>query len=129
MLGFIYGVVSYLAFFGSFSCFALFTDGLVAFPRAGDGSPTAAVLVDVGLMLLFGLQHSIMARAAFKRVLTRVVPAALERSTYVLASSAVLILPHLAVAAPPDSRSGPSASLGWRRGCGWSMPSGGWGCR
>jgi protein-S-isoprenylcysteine O-methyltransferase Ste14 len=92
MLGFIYSVVSYLAFLGSFSCFALFTDGLVAVPRGSDGRPTAAVLVDVGLMLLFGLQHSIMARAAFKRVLTRVVPAALERSTYVLASSAVLTL-------------------------------------
>ena len=56
------------------------------------GSPQLAVLVDVGLILLFGLQHSVMARPGFKRMWTRVVPKELERSTYVLLSSIVLAL-------------------------------------
>jgi protein-S-isoprenylcysteine O-methyltransferase Ste14 len=95
MLGLIYAVVSYLVFLGRFTYFALFTDGL-AVPRTIDGgfstTTGAAMLVDIGLILVFGLQHSIMARAGWKRVLTRVVPAALERATYVLASSAALVL-------------------------------------
>jgi protein-S-isoprenylcysteine O-methyltransferase Ste14 len=95
MLGFIYSVVAYLAFLGSFSYFAFFTDGVVVL-RTVDGGMAAstpiALLVDIGLMLLFGLQHSVMARAGFKRVLTRVVPAGLERATYVLASAAALVL-------------------------------------
>ena len=56
------------------------------------GSQIAAVLVDVGLMLIFGLQHSVMARPGFKRVWTRVVPKELERSVYVLIASVVLAL-------------------------------------
>src|SRR6202008_672458 len=56
------------------------------------GSPQSAVLVDVGLILLFGLQHSVMARPGFKRLWTRVVPKELERSMYVLIASAVLAL-------------------------------------
>jgi protein-S-isoprenylcysteine O-methyltransferase Ste14 len=59
----------------------------------GNGSLTVvAVAVDVALLALFAIQHSVMARAAFKRVWTRVVPPGAERSTYVLASSACLIL-------------------------------------
>ncbi|MFT6833844.1 MAG: protein-S-isoprenylcysteine O-methyltransferase Ste14 [Planctomycetota bacterium] len=50
-----------------------------------------AVLGNVGLLSLFGLQHSIMARPAFKRVLCSVVPAPVERSTYCLATCAALI--------------------------------------
>jgi protein-S-isoprenylcysteine O-methyltransferase Ste14 len=55
-----------------------------------------AVLVDLGLILSFGLQHSVMARPAFKRVWTRIVPPSAERATYVMASSAVLVLLLLA---------------------------------
>ncbi|HLA70452.1 MAG TPA: hypothetical protein VK624_03010, partial [Steroidobacteraceae bacterium] len=51
------------------------------------GSMGVAVAVDVGLILLFGLQHSVMARPGFKRAWTRVVPKELERSAYVLLSS------------------------------------------
>jgi protein-S-isoprenylcysteine O-methyltransferase Ste14 len=54
------------------------------------GSPQLAVLVNVGLVLLFGVQHSVMARPGFKRAWTRVVPKELERSFYVLIASVVL---------------------------------------
>jgi methanethiol S-methyltransferase len=58
----------------------------------GDGSLTvAALVVDVALLALFGVQHSVMARAGFKHWLTRIVPPSAERSTYVLASNVCLI--------------------------------------
>lgn len=56
------------------------------------GSPGTALLVNIGLMAIFGLQHSVMARPGFKRVWTRVVPKELERSVYVLIASVVLAL-------------------------------------
>ena len=58
----------------------------------GDGSLTvAALVVDVALLALFGVQHSVMARSGFKHWLTRIVPPSAERSTYVLASNVCLI--------------------------------------
>ncbi len=95
LLGFIYSIVCYIAFLVSFVLFACFTDD-VALWRTVDGgaatSPLVSAVVDLALVLLFGLQHSMMARAGFKRLVTRVIPAPLERSTYVLGSSLVLIL-------------------------------------
>ena len=59
----------------------------------GDGSLTiAAVVIDVALLALFAVQHSVMARTAFKDWLTRVVPPSVERSTYVLASNICLVI-------------------------------------
>jgi protein-S-isoprenylcysteine O-methyltransferase Ste14 len=61
-----------------------------------DSRPTSslaeALLVDLGLLALFALQHSVMARPAFKRWWTRIVPTVMERSTYTLFSSLALIL-------------------------------------
>lgn len=56
------------------------------------GSPAVALAVDLGLVALFGLQHSVMARPGFKRAWARIVPRELERSVYVLLSSLVLAL-------------------------------------
>lgn len=89
-----FGVVSYAVFFASFLYLVGFLAN-VAVPKSIDsGEVTAlghALLVDVALLLLFGVQHSVMARPRFKASWLRVVPHAIERSLYVLASSAVLI--------------------------------------
>ena len=93
-LAFGFGVVSYAVFFASFLYLVGFL-GNVAVPKSIDaGDATAlggALLVDTALLLLFGIQHSVMARPRFKAWWTRFVPHAIERSTYVLASSAVLV--------------------------------------
>ena len=91
---FIYGLASYAVFFATF-LYAIGFIGNFLVPRSIDGAPqldfTSALLVDLGLLMLFAIQHSVMARPAFKRVLTRLIPEPAERSTYVLASSAALI--------------------------------------
>ena len=95
MLGLAYSFCGYLGFLGVFSYFAAFTDGVLVPKHVDSGawaSTTTALFVDVSLMLLFGLTHSIMARERFKRMLTRVVRPELERATYVLVASAVLAL-------------------------------------
>ena len=88
-----YGVLCYVVFFGTF----LYLIGFLAdlgVPRGIDkgtaGPLGAAILGNTALLVLFGVQHSVMARPRFKRWLTRFLPVAVERSTYVLASSAAL---------------------------------------
>ena len=92
---FIFGAVSYLVFFGTFIYACMFV-GNFAFLKSldspGEGPWQTALLIDTGLLALFALQHSIMARPAFKRLLTKIIPQEAERSTYVLASSLALIL-------------------------------------
>ena len=93
---FVYGVASYAVFFGTF----LYAIGFVAnlgtptsLDAGASGPLGTALLVNLGLLAVFALQHSVMARPAFKRVLTRrLVPEPAERSTYVLLSSVALIL-------------------------------------
>lgn len=94
ILTFLYGAGSYGVFLASF-LYAIGFVGNFGVPKAMD-SPAAgpwqtAFWVDLGLLLLFGLQHSVMARPAFKRILTQVVAPSAERSTYVLASSLALL--------------------------------------
>lgn len=89
---FIYGVISYGLGVASLLYLILFVGDLwvpKAIDSAATGSPVQAVLVDLALLALFGLQHSIMARPSFKAWWTRVVPKPAERSTYMLATAVV----------------------------------------
>jgi len=92
---FAYGLACYAIFLGVFLYLIAFLADL-GVPKTvssgAQGSVAAALAIDIGLMALFGLQHSIMARKGFKRALAQILPAAIERSTYVLAASVVLIL-------------------------------------
>ena len=91
----LYGIICYLAFFGTILYAIGFTGNLVV-PKTIDSNPGTstlnAILVNCSLLLLFGLQHSIMARPAFKAWFTKIIPEHLERSTYVLLASLCLLL-------------------------------------
>jgi protein-S-isoprenylcysteine O-methyltransferase Ste14 len=91
---FIYGIACYAVFFATF-LYALGFVGNFGVPRTIVGVPrvdlATALLTDLGLLMLFALQHSVMARPTFKRWFTRLVPESAERSTYVLFSSLALI--------------------------------------
>lgn len=104
--GFLYGVLCYFLFAAIFLYFIAFVSNVIV-PRTIDDGPPApvwlAAFTDVALIALFGLQHSVMARQGFKRWWTKIVAPAVERSTYVLASSLALAflmwqwrpIPHL----------------------------------
>ncbi len=96
ILAFLYGIVCYAIFFLTFLYLVGFLSNLVV-PKSIDigGVTTStfnAMLVNVLLIALFGVQHTVMARPAFKERWTRMIPKSIERSTYVLISSAILIL-------------------------------------
>lgn len=91
----LYGLLAYLFFFGTFLYAAAFVaniPGLKTMDTGPSGTLAEAIVVDLLLLGLFAVQHSVMARPAFKRWWTRFVPPALERSTYVLFASAALAL-------------------------------------
>src|SRR5678815_5589405 len=95
ILFFAYGSFSYLIFLGTF-LYAICFIGNFGVPRTLDGPVIGTLAVsfaiDAGLLTLFAVQHSVMARKWFKDWWTRIVPKPLERSTYVLLSSLALIL-------------------------------------
>jgi methanethiol S-methyltransferase len=96
-----YGAICYAIFFASFLYLIAFVGGdMIPFlrvPKTVDWGPSAApadfaALANIGLLLLFGAQHSIMARRSFKRGWSAIVPKTVERSTFVLATTIVLVL-------------------------------------
>jgi len=94
-IAFLYGVVSYVAFFVAFLYAIGFVSGLVVPKTIDSGAvvPMAeALIVNLLLMSVFAVQHSVMARKQFKQWWTQFVPKSVERSTYVLFSSLALVL-------------------------------------
>ena len=95
LIAFLYGIVAYLAFAVAIVYAIGFVTGL-GVPKTIDsgsaGEPMQAIIINLLLMSLFAIQHSVMARPQFKKWWTRFVPVAVERSTFVLFSSLALML-------------------------------------
>ena len=91
----VYAAAAYLFFFTAFGLYFPFFvwDAPVPFTLNGGAPihPAAALAINVGAILLFGVQHSVMARKSFKRTLTRIIPPAAERATFVLVSTLALL--------------------------------------
>jgi methanethiol S-methyltransferase len=129
-LSFLYGVGAYMACLATLLYFIGFSGNLLV-PKSVDFGASAPWVAALGtnllLLGLFGVQHSVMARRGFKRWWTRVVPPAVERSTYVVATCAVLALMFwfwVPIAAPVVSQveHGAGVALLWGLfGLGWLL--------
>lgn len=93
---FMYGIVSYLigagSYFGGLALFLANRWGPYSVDKGAEAPFVAALAINLGLIILWGLPHSIMARPGFKQWWTRIVPPAAERSTYMLQSGLLAFL-------------------------------------
>lgn len=130
----LYGAIAYAIFFATFCYAAGFVGNLVVpksidvgIPASAVGEPLAlSVVVNVLLLGVFAIQHSVMARPAFKRWWTRIVPPAAERSTFVLLASLALLFMVLEWRPLPGiawdlSGSSPGALLRGVYAVGWGL--------
>ncbi|MEE8206641.1 MAG: hypothetical protein V3T82_06805, partial [Nitrospinaceae bacterium] len=103
LIGFLYGTIVYVFFFGVFLYLIVFIGNItelmgiklpvtMTIDGPGSYSGAEAYLVNLGLLALFGLQHSVMARQGFKEKLKGMVGDKMERPTYVLATNLLLVL-------------------------------------
>jgi protein-S-isoprenylcysteine O-methyltransferase Ste14 len=95
-----FAILCYAIFFATFLYLIGFVADFATFPKTVDNpvssmSVGAAVVTDIALIALFGVQHSVMARQGFKRAWTRIVPRHVERSVYVLVTSVTLMVLYL----------------------------------
>ena len=99
-LSLVFAIVCYAIFFATFLYLIAFVGNFAIVPKTVDGPVSSmttggAVIVNLALIALFGVQHSVMARPGFKRAWTRIVPPPVERSVYVLLASIALIVMFL----------------------------------
>ncbi len=96
LISIFFGLVAYAFGLGSLVLFKLYVGGWDVLPWHIDDQPSEtigrALLINLGLIALFGIQHSVMARPGFKRAWTRTIPKSLERSCYCFATGAVVSL-------------------------------------
>lgn len=95
VLRMIYAIFCYAATLASLTCYIVFVSDICphfsANYSAAEGSIFSAVVVNLSLLALFGVQHSVMARQKFKRWITQYIDTSVERATYCLATAAVLL--------------------------------------
>src|SRR5690242_21667652 len=96
-LNLLFAIVCYAIFFATFLYLIAFVGDLTIVPKTVNAPQSSMpriekAILDVALIALFGLQHSIMARPAFKRAWTKIVPESVERSVFVLFASLALII-------------------------------------